>query len=155
MLGGGVILFPSLALLFTLTLGRRLYLRGTRLTDAARRARPGAAALGQGGLPGRRGAADPGVGFLNAASAPWAHAIGVVCLFGFIIVAFAAIVPRALAEDGSRTEPDRPGALARPPPRPPPPPRPRPCLRGQASSRPRLRERKDTPSELYRSRVWF
>ena len=40
-----------------------------------------------------------GVGMLNAADAPWAHAIGVVSLFGFMIVAFAAIVPAALAQD--------------------------------------------------------
>ena len=40
-----------------------------------------------------------GIGLLNAADAGWAHAIGVVSLFGFMIVAFAAIVPRALATD--------------------------------------------------------
>jgi hypothetical protein len=40
-----------------------------------------------------------GVGLLNAADAPWAHAIGVASLFGFIIVGFAAIVPLALAAD--------------------------------------------------------
>ena len=40
-----------------------------------------------------------GVGFLNAADAGWAHAIGVFGLFGFMIIAFAAIVPRAIAED--------------------------------------------------------
>jgi hypothetical protein len=33
------------------------------------------------------------------ANAPWAHAIGVVSLFAFILVAFAALVPRALAEE--------------------------------------------------------
>ena len=40
-----------------------------------------------------------GVGFLNAADAGWAHLIGVFALFGFIVIGFAAIVPRALAED--------------------------------------------------------
>ncbi|MFZ1996040.1 MAG: hypothetical protein WAU75_18155, partial [Solirubrobacteraceae bacterium] len=40
-----------------------------------------------------------GVGFLNAADAGWAHLIGVFALFGFMIIGFAAIVPRALAED--------------------------------------------------------
>ncbi|HEY1568512.1 MAG TPA: hypothetical protein VGF68_15905, partial [Solirubrobacteraceae bacterium] len=40
-----------------------------------------------------------GVGFLNAADAGWAHFIGVFALFGFIIIGFAAIVPRALADD--------------------------------------------------------
>jgi hypothetical protein len=33
------------------------------------------------------------------AEAPWAHAIGVVSLLGFIVVAFGALVPWALAED--------------------------------------------------------
>ncbi len=40
-----------------------------------------------------------GIGLLNLADAPWAHAIGVVSLLAFILVAFAALVPRALAED--------------------------------------------------------
>ena len=40
-----------------------------------------------------------GIGLLNVAEAPWAHAIGVVSLLAFILVAFAALVPRALAED--------------------------------------------------------
>ena len=40
-----------------------------------------------------------GIGLLNAADAPWAHAIGVVSLLAFMIVAFAALVPRSLAED--------------------------------------------------------
>ena len=40
-----------------------------------------------------------GVGFLTIASAPWAHAIGVVSLFAFMVVAFFAVVPRALVDD--------------------------------------------------------
>jgi hypothetical protein len=40
-----------------------------------------------------------GIGLLNAADAPWAHAIGVVSLLAFILVAFATLVPRALTED--------------------------------------------------------
>jgi cytochrome bd ubiquinol oxidase subunit II len=40
-----------------------------------------------------------GIGLLNVADAPWAHAIGVVSLLGFVLVAFAALIPRALAED--------------------------------------------------------
>jgi hypothetical protein len=39
-----------------------------------------------------------GIGLLTLAEAAWAHAIGVVCLFGFIIAAFLAIVPPALAD---------------------------------------------------------
>jgi hypothetical protein len=40
-----------------------------------------------------------GFGLLTVAEAGWAHAIGVVSLLAFIVVAFAALVPRALAED--------------------------------------------------------
>jgi hypothetical protein len=40
-----------------------------------------------------------GFGLLTVAETSWAHAIGVVSLLSFIVVAFAAIVPRALAED--------------------------------------------------------
>jgi len=40
-----------------------------------------------------------GIGLLNVADEKWAHAIGVVSLFGVLIVAFAGIVPWALATD--------------------------------------------------------
>jgi cytochrome d ubiquinol oxidase subunit II len=96
-LAGGAILFPSLAVLFRLTLS-------------------GGFDPGAGTLPAdTRGVASPlgpgastrlaiallviGVGLLNAADAPWAHALGVLSLFGFILVGFSAIVPRALMED--------------------------------------------------------
>ena len=46
-----------------------------------------------------------GIGFLNAADAGWAHAIGVFALFGFMIIGFAAIVPRALGEDPDQLDP--------------------------------------------------
>jgi cytochrome bd ubiquinol oxidase subunit II len=99
-LAGGAILFPSLGLLFGLLLRGHL-------------GEPGSAAKaeGPGAGPGRPVRSTPlqarlavallilGVGFLNGADAGWAHVIGVCALFGFIIVGFAAIVPRALAED--------------------------------------------------------
>jgi cytochrome bd ubiquinol oxidase subunit II len=99
-LAGGAILFPSLGLLFSLLLRGHL-------------GEPGSAAKAEG--PGAGGGATPrstplqarlavgllivGVGFLNGADAGWAHVIGVFALFGFIVIGFAAIVPRALAED--------------------------------------------------------
>jgi cytochrome d ubiquinol oxidase subunit II len=99
---GAAILFPSLGLLFGLLLRGHL-------------GEPGSAATGEGpGIPGggeRPVRSTPlqarlavallivGVGFLNAADAGWAHVIGVFALFGFIVIGFAAIVPRALAED--------------------------------------------------------
>jgi len=100
-LAGGAILFPSLALLFALLLRGGLGHPQAGTPDAP------VVPPGAGGLP----IASPsrariavallvvGIGLLNAADAGWAHAIGVVSLFGFMIVAFAAIVPRALATD--------------------------------------------------------
>ena len=100
-LAGGAILFPSLALLFALLLRGGLGHPQAGTSDAP------VVPPGAGGLP----IASPsrariavallvvGIGLLNAADAGWAHAIGVVSLFGFMIVAFAAIVPRALATD--------------------------------------------------------
>ncbi len=88
---GGVILFPSLALLFRLTLAGRLgHARpitdvsgphGTRrepLTGAS--ARVAVAAL------------IAGVGFLTVADADWAHAIGVVCFLAFAAFAYRAVL---------------------------------------------------------------
>ncbi len=89
---GGVLLFPSLALLFTITF------RGARTADAQ----------ATGGFPLRATPTAPrlavvlfivGLGMLNAANAGWCHIIGVIALFGFVIAGFTAIVPRALAGD--------------------------------------------------------
>jgi cytochrome d ubiquinol oxidase subunit II len=101
-LAGGVLLFPSLALLFTLTLRGRL---GS--------AEPAPPSPPPGTVPRPLVVMRPapaarlaislliaGVGLLNAASAPWAHGLGVASLLGFIVVAFVGIVPRALAQDG-------------------------------------------------------
>jgi cytochrome d ubiquinol oxidase subunit II len=96
-LGGAIILFPSLALLFRLTLGGRL---GHAHDEHA--APPGprrdlvlAAAPG---LLGRVAAACllAGFGLLTVAEAGWAHALGVVALFGFIVAGFAGTVPALL-----------------------------------------------------------
>jgi cytochrome bd ubiquinol oxidase subunit II len=96
-LAGGALLFPSLALLFRLTLGG--HLQPAAAEDAG--PSPGTAIPLRPGLGVRAAVAllIVGVGMLNAADASWAHVIGVVSLFGFIIVGFAAIVPPALAED--------------------------------------------------------
>jgi cytochrome d ubiquinol oxidase subunit II len=96
-LAGAALLFPSLGLLFRLTLTGHFDPHAPEHEPAVSRAGPVHVALGA-----RLAVAFLiiGVGLLNVASAPWAHAIGVVSLFGFIIAAFAAIVPRALADDG-------------------------------------------------------
>jgi cytochrome d ubiquinol oxidase subunit II len=109
-LGGGAILFPSLALLFGLLLGGRL---GEPGAEAAQEGAGGAAVTPAVGSPPRSTSLQArvavalliaGVGFLNAADAGWAHFIGVFALFGFLIMGFAAIVPRALAEDPDVTD---------------------------------------------------
>ena len=96
--GGAVILFPSLALLFRLTLGGRLghgHEEQAATPVVARRELVLAAAPG---LLGRVAAACllAGFGLLTVAEAGWAHAIGVVALFGFIVVGFAGTVPALL-----------------------------------------------------------
>jgi cytochrome d ubiquinol oxidase subunit II len=92
---GAAITFPSLGLLYGLTL------RG-RFQDAERPAVEGIARRATSGPRWAMRAAVSsfiaGIGLLTFADAAWAHAIGVLCLLGFIIVAFLAIVPSALAD---------------------------------------------------------
>jgi cytochrome bd ubiquinol oxidase subunit II len=106
-LAGGALLFPSLGLLFGLMLRGRLGEHGEAGAAEADGADGGAAASAR-GRPPRSTALQArvavalliaGVGFLNAADAGWAHLIGVFALFGFMVIGFAAIVPRALAQD--------------------------------------------------------
>jgi cytochrome d ubiquinol oxidase subunit II len=40
-----------------------------------------------------------GFGLLTVAEAGWAHAIGLVCLFGFVVTAFCAIVLPAMTDE--------------------------------------------------------
>jgi cytochrome bd ubiquinol oxidase subunit II len=94
---GGVLLFPSLALLFRLTLTGRFD------PHAAQAGAGTASVAGQALRPGlgiRLAAALllAGIGLLNVASAGWAHGLGVVSLFAFMVVAFLAVVPRTLSE---------------------------------------------------------
>jgi cytochrome d ubiquinol oxidase subunit II len=102
-IGGGILLFPALGLLFTLTLRGHLGAEPEAsepvITPEARPKRRDLLAPAAGA---RLAVAlmIVGVGLLNAADAPWAHAVGVVSLFAFVIVGFAVIVPRALTADG-------------------------------------------------------
>ena len=107
-LAGGVILFPSLALLF------RLLLRG-RL-DHARPAHEHEAPAGRplearAGLMGRIAVAllVAGFGLLNVAQAGWTHAIGALCLLGFVVMGFVAAVPLEPAGRGSPAARQDPG----------------------------------------------
>jgi cytochrome d ubiquinol oxidase subunit II len=94
---GAVLLFPSLALLFRLTLGGELRASGMTAKVAPASAadwRPGRVELRLAGAFLIAG----GV-FLTAATTGWAHAIGVVCLFGFIICGYRAALPENLTDD--------------------------------------------------------
>jgi cytochrome bd ubiquinol oxidase subunit II len=100
-LAGGAMLLPSLALLFRLTLTRRL--RGVERESVLRGG--GHLRAGNAGLLTRSAIACliAGAGLLNVADAQWTHLIGVICLIGFIAVGARAIIPSAAAERG----PDR------------------------------------------------
>jgi cytochrome d ubiquinol oxidase subunit II len=114
-LGGAVILFPSLAYLFRLVLGGRFDVGPAVVdTDAALSASPASsqqpspppapspraavAVAAPGALARVAGACLIGViGFLTIADAAWTHAVGVVCLFAFVLTGFAAVAPAQLA----------------------------------------------------------
>ena len=98
-LGGAVILFPSLALLFGLTLAGRF--RADERTMPEERAVTRRTVNIR--LLGRVAVACliAGFGLLNIADATWAHAIGVTCLFGFVGLAFRAIVVPAVDQQAA------------------------------------------------------
>jgi cytochrome bd ubiquinol oxidase subunit II len=96
-LGGAVILFPSLALLFRLVLGGTL---DPHSTPALTMPSPSALlGVSKAGFAARiAGAAFiAAIGFLTLADAPWAHALGVVCLLLFAVAGFIALTPAQTA----------------------------------------------------------
>jgi cytochrome d ubiquinol oxidase subunit II len=104
-LGGGLILFPSLALLFRLVLRGRLDhgSEGERQPQISAASTAGLTQLltvSASGLLARIAGACllAGFGLLTVAEAGWAHAIGMVALLGFLGTGFLAIVPAQLAE---------------------------------------------------------
>jgi cytochrome d ubiquinol oxidase subunit II len=93
---GGAILFPSLALLFRLAVSRRFQAAEsaetatpTATTDTPATSSPLLARVAVACLLA-------GVGLLNVADAGWAHAVGIACLFGFIVAAFRVIISSTL-----------------------------------------------------------
>ena len=95
-LAGGAILFPSLALLFRLELGGALG-GGEGAACQPTQARSLLAALAPSLLPRLAIAClVVGIGFLTIADSGWAHAVGVLCLLAFIVVAFPAALPADL-----------------------------------------------------------
>jgi len=92
-LAGAAILFPSLALLFRLVLSGDVG-RGEGAAGQPTQARSLLTALAPGLLPRLAIAClVAGIGFTTIANAAWAHTIGVLCLFAFIVVAFPAALP--------------------------------------------------------------
>jgi cytochrome d ubiquinol oxidase subunit II len=97
-IAGGVILFPSLALLF------RLVLRGRLDHGEGQEGRsPSAGSLLSAVAPGLLARAAGacllvGFGLLTLAEGGWAHAVGVVALLGFIACGFLAAVPSQLEQ---------------------------------------------------------
>jgi cytochrome d ubiquinol oxidase subunit II len=95
---GALLLFPSLALLFRLTLGGELRDSGQGSVEppveSPRRA------LVNVRLDARLSVAFlvAGIGFLTVANAGWAHAIGVACFFGFILSGFRAALPPGIVD---------------------------------------------------------
>jgi cytochrome d ubiquinol oxidase subunit II len=90
-LGGGAIVFPSLALLFRLTLSGRFDQGRSSQAAPPASGRPEAKTA----LLARLAVACLIVGFglLTVANAAWAHALGVTALFGFVVAGFLALVP--------------------------------------------------------------
>jgi cytochrome d ubiquinol oxidase subunit II len=89
-LAGGLILFPSLVLLFRLSLGGQLDHEPTAAVQAPATARPVSASPGF----ARVAAASllAGIGFLTVADTAWAHAIGVAGLLAFVAFGFRAVL---------------------------------------------------------------
>ncbi len=93
---GALVLAPSLALLFTLTLRGRLGYEGDGSAAPAEPVGPvRALAASRTGLLARVSAACLllTLGFLTIADAGWAHAIGVAALFACVLTGFRAAVP--------------------------------------------------------------
>jgi cytochrome d ubiquinol oxidase subunit II len=96
---GVVVLFPSLALLFSLVLRGRFDEADPSVGAVAVRTGGELVRASRPGLLIRSALACfvAGFAFLTVADAGWAHAIGVAAFVGFVVLAFLALVPRDLA----------------------------------------------------------
>jgi cytochrome d ubiquinol oxidase subunit II len=94
---GGLIVFPSLALLFRLTLAGTLRGPAAARPPAQVAPRELLAASAEGLLVrGALACLVAGFGLLNVLDPGWAHALGVVALLGFVVLGFLAALPRDL-----------------------------------------------------------
>jgi cytochrome d ubiquinol oxidase subunit II len=100
-LGGAAIVFPSLVLLFRLTLTGRLHAveSDSQVQASGRRWEANTALLTRIAIA----CLIAGALLLNVAAEKWTHAIGVVCLISFVVVGFSAIIPTALFGDQPAT----------------------------------------------------
>jgi len=87
---GGIILFPALAVLFRLMLAGHLSPRDANAVTPADTQH--LSSSGRGAMRKAIACLVVGLGFLTVADAGWAHAIGVTALFGFAILAAAALI---------------------------------------------------------------
>jgi cytochrome d ubiquinol oxidase subunit II len=104
-LAGGAILFPSLTLLFRMTLAGHLrHGEDVELGGPARTERPHLLAASREGLFLRVAGAllIAGIGLVNVAEADWAHIVGAFAYLGCIATGFLALAPR---EAGARAGP--------------------------------------------------
>jgi cytochrome d ubiquinol oxidase subunit II len=103
-IAGGVILFPSLALLFRLMLAGQLDAEAKTVTAVVEPTAILSALTA--GIATRAAVAlfVASIGFLTLADASWAHAIGVVCLLGFGIAGFVALAPWTVATADPRSK---------------------------------------------------
>ncbi|HTX32394.1 MAG TPA: cytochrome d ubiquinol oxidase subunit II [Solirubrobacteraceae bacterium] len=94
-LAGAALLFPSLAWLFTLVLHGRFDPGPAGAELPAERGAGDFVTSSRTGLPARAAVACAiaGFGLLTLADATWAHAIGVTCLLGFVVLGFVALNP--------------------------------------------------------------
>jgi cytochrome bd ubiquinol oxidase subunit II len=104
-IAGATILFPSLGLLFKLTLSGQLdHEESEQQSGGPTPISPARTVLSASvsGLLSRLAGASfiLGVGFLTIAETSWAHAIGVIALLAFILVGFVAAAPTEVAENG-------------------------------------------------------
>ena len=100
-LAGALLLFPSLALLFRLTLGGEL--RSGKHGSRESRVRPHQRQRLGARLDARLAVAFliAGIGFLTIANAAWAHGIGVACFFGFILSGYRVALPEDVVDAGN------------------------------------------------------
>ena len=104
-LAGGALVFPSLLLLFRLTLGGALRGGGAARADVVAPGPRAVLAASREGLLVRAAGACliAGFGLLTVLDAGWAHALGVLALFAFVLLGFVACLPAELWQ--SRVDP--------------------------------------------------